>query len=109
MSEDLGLFLDELLLSYIRVAGIFFVGGIALFNFTSLGKQFSIISSLRKGHGYLSLIFYGNYGLFSKFISSAGPSSTGVVHVNVKSPVNVKLPETPAIVRCLISLVASAV
>jgi len=44
MSEDLGLFLDELLLSYIRVAGIFFVGGIALFNFTSLGKQFSIIS-----------------------------------------------------------------
>ena len=41
---DLGLLLDELLLSYIRVAGIFFVGGIALFNFTNLGKQFSIIS-----------------------------------------------------------------
>ena len=44
MSEDLGLILDELLLEYIRVAGIFFVGGIALFNFTNLGKQFSIIS-----------------------------------------------------------------
>lgn len=42
--SDLGLLLDELLLGYLRVAGIFFVGGIALFNFTKMGKQFSIIS-----------------------------------------------------------------
>lgn len=41
---DLGLLLDDLLLSYIRITGIFFVAGIALFNFTKLGKHFSIIS-----------------------------------------------------------------
>ena len=46
MSDDLGLLLEELLLDYIRVAGIFFVGGIALFNFTDLGKEFAIISFL---------------------------------------------------------------
>lgn len=38
--------IEEILLEYIRVAGIFFVGGIALFNFTNLGKEFSIISLL---------------------------------------------------------------
>ena len=43
---DLGLLLDDLLLVYLRVAGIFFVGGIALFNFTKMGKYFSIISLL---------------------------------------------------------------
>lgn len=44
--SDLGLLLDDLLMDYIRVAGIFFVGGIALFNFTNFGKHFAIISFL---------------------------------------------------------------
>ena len=43
---DLGLLLDDLLMDYVRVAGIFFVAGIALFNFTNMGKMFSIFSLL---------------------------------------------------------------
>lgn len=41
---DLGLLLDDLILGYMRVAGIFFVAGIALFNFTTWGKSFSLLS-----------------------------------------------------------------
>jgi len=44
--EDPELLLEEILLNYIRVAGIFFIGGIALFSFTNYGKEFSIISLL---------------------------------------------------------------
>lgn len=45
MSEELkDLFLEQILLNYVRVAGIFFLGGIALFGFTNYGKEFSIIS-----------------------------------------------------------------
>tara|TARA_R110001599_G_scaffold217355_1_gene415565 strand:- start:1628 stop:2158 length:531 start_codon:yes stop_codon:yes gene_type:complete len=42
----MSLALEEVLLEYVRVAGIFFVGGVALFNFTKWGKEFAIVSLL---------------------------------------------------------------
>ena len=41
---DLAALLENNFLAYIRTSSLFFVAGLALFNFTNLGKNFSLIS-----------------------------------------------------------------
>lgn len=43
-NADLAVLLENNFLAYVRTSSIFFVAGIALFNFTNLGKNFSIVS-----------------------------------------------------------------
>jgi len=44
MSEDLAAILENDVLTYLRVIGLFLVLGVALFNFTESGKSFSLIA-----------------------------------------------------------------
>lgn len=41
---DLAAILENNFLAYIRTSSLFFIAGLALFNFTNLGKNFSLIS-----------------------------------------------------------------
>lgn len=89
MSADLWALLEADTLTYIRTAGIFLVFCVALFNFTDMGKAFSMVSLLISFILFTTVIVY--YFNEKKKLADRGISSRPVIDIMMYSMVAVVL------------------